>query len=245
MSQKTTWCFEQHMFDYKGGTQEMLVLPSSRAHAPTVVFIHGHNASAWHVSFLATVLHREGFTAVLPSMRGYGFSKGDPDFCGPLTVGGIEYALEHSISPEQREHGVYLWGVSRGATVAAQLLTRSTMFSKGVLQSGVYDMEWEYAWEHIIPGIKDNIEKETDGASQEALRARSAVVGARTITADVLLLHGEKDENISVAQARLLDDALTRHGIAHTTHIFQDRDHYLSRDKTIRRGIIIPFLKEE
>jgi len=58
-----------------------------------------------------------------------------------------------------------------------------------------------------IKGIRENMIAET-GMTEKAIRERSAVLHMKRLTAAVLILHGEKDENAPVSQALLLRDRL-------------------------------------
>ena len=57
-------------------------------------------------------------------------------------------------------------------------------------------------------GIRLNMERES-GMTEAAIRERSSIFYMKQLKAPVLILHGDKDENVPVSQAYLLRDRLT------------------------------------
>ncbi len=207
----------------------------------SVVFIHGHASDAWKSSYFGYLLATQGFNAFLPSQRGYGFSEGAPDFCGPKTVAsisrGVKIFLDQSFVDKER---VGVWGISRGATVAAQLLVKNPeIFKVGVLQSGAYEMKINYETTKI-QGIKNVIKKEA-GTTRKSFSDRSPIYGATSIACPILILHGKNDERILVQQAELLDRKLNELKKEHKTVILEN-DHFLT--KSTWGSHTLPFLKK-
>jgi dipeptidyl aminopeptidase/acylaminoacyl peptidase len=60
-----------------------------------------------------------------------------------------------------------------------------------------------------IPGIKENMERES-GFTAASIAERSSISQLSDLKCPVLILHGDKDENVPVSQAYLLRDELTR-----------------------------------
>lgn len=210
---------------------------------PGVIFIHGHMSSCWDSSLIGYFLSKAGFAAFLPSQMGYGPPGGEPDFVGPKTVKGIIDGIRLFLAePFVDKEKIGIWGISRGATAAALIATKEPdIFKAAVFQSGAYEMKKTYETLKI-EGIRENIEKEA-GTTDKSFRQRSPIYEMERINFPILILHGEKDENISVEQARLLDQELNRLGKSHKTIILPEADHFIT--KQTRRQFVFPFLEKE
>lgn len=68
------------------------------------------------------------------------------------------------------------------------------------------------------------MEAET-GMTEEAVRQRSSVFQMKNLKCPVLILHGEKDENVPVSQALLLRDQLTALKKEFEIKLFPERAH--------------------
>lgn len=110
-----------------------------------------------------------------------------------------------------------------------------------VLQSGAYDFEKDVQWELKPKDIKENILAES-GGFPDALKERSLIYIAEHIKAPVLLLHGDKDESISVDQAHILDKKLHDLDKHHKTIIY-DGGH-VDVKGGLRREHIMPFIEK-
>lgn len=229
-------------YEVEGQQYEGLTMkPEAVGKFPGVIFVHGHNSSAWESTWIGYHLVRAGFSVFLPSQMGYGLAKGTPDFCGPKTVRGVleGIAIFSKLTFVDADR-IGIWGISRGATVAASCLVRAPhVFKAGVLQSGAYEMEQNFLTTQI-PGIKELIEKEA-GTTPQAFRERSPLYDMENLAAPALVIHGAKDDRISVAQAELLDRRMNELDKLHRTVILPEAGHY-AYSREMRTNLIIPFL---
>lgn len=231
-------------YEIKGKRFEGLIMkPPGEGPFPGVVYIHGHASDAWTSIWFGYPLMRAGFAVFLPSMLGYGMIRGIPDFCGPKTVQGVLEGVRYfSEMKFVDSHHVGVWGISRGGAVAASCLVAAPdLFQAGVLQSGIYEMERNWLTTQI-PGIKELIEKEA-GTTPQAFRERSPLYDMDKLAAPVFIFHGDKDDRVSVEQARLLDAKLTELGKPHETVILPDIGHYTYSNET-RIKYIFPYLEK-
>ncbi|GGD68002.1 hypothetical protein GCM10011357_23880 [Lacimicrobium alkaliphilum] len=86
----------------------------------TVLVFHGNAGAAWHRSYYAEALKRQGYRVLLVEYPGYGGRPGKPDQ-HTLTEDGLETlnkVQQHFDGP------VYLWGESLGAGVVASIVAR-------------------------------------------------------------------------------------------------------------------------
>lgn len=216
---------------------------------PLLVAIHGHSpAGAWSLlnSALRAEVLRGKYALYLPSQIGSDASTGAPDFCGNKTADAIVASLETL----RAEHGTvidsrpaHLFGLSRGAMVGANLITRyPALFSKAVLIGGVYDMQANLDWSELVPGIRENIIKET-GGTPEAIAERSYLSRALNVSAEVLLVHGDADRNCEYAQSVAYEKALGDAGKVVQLHTVPGGDHYSLTPPLYRKVIQLFFDK--
>lgn len=233
--------FSQSLIDFEGKRVELLSLGDCPADK-TIVLIHGFNKfGAWEMLLPAYRLHRSGYCVLLPSQAGFGASDGPRDFCGPQTIHGTGNAITQILNGQGK---AALWGISRGAIVAGQLTALyPTLFSSVVLQAGAYDLEKDYNWESKSAEIKENMSLETEGASKEALRSRSLIHVVEKVEVPALVLHGKKDESISVGQAYDLQKRLEELKKESELVTFQEKGHHLSSPE-LRKKYILPFIEK-
>ena len=175
---------------------------------PAILLIPGFSRTARDYVPFGVRLAAQGFSCLAVTMPGFGRSSGNPDFCGPKTTAALEAALRRFRAEgyvDSTRIGVY--GYSRGAISAATLATRNNGLRAGIFASGIYDLARAYG-EIKDQGILLNLKNET-GLTEAALRERSPLFSMEHLACPVLILHGEKDQNAPVDQAKLLEARLT------------------------------------
>lgn len=245
-------------YEYVADGQKLtaiLAFPVEGEVFPVVVDIHGHVIGnleeikkfnpAMGRPYTADIKQfvRRGFAVFLPVMVGYGPTGGERDFCGPKTIQGVMEGIKQIVLKDERlkKDGLIVYGVSRGATVAASLATQySEHFSAAIFQSGAYDAKNSFE-KTQIEGIRDNFRNEA-GTSEQAFRERSPLFDMEKLMCPVLILHGENDDRIDVSEAKNLDKRLTELGKTHETIIFSEADHFLPRPEVMEK--ILSFLKK-
>lgn len=91
---------------------------------------------------------------------------------------------------------------------ASLMAVRLKDVKAAVFAAGIY--EFKKAYDEIkIEGIRENMLAET-GMTHEAIKQRSSILQMQKLNCPVLILHGEKDENVPVSQAILLRDRLIK-----------------------------------
>ena len=182
--------------------------PSAAGAYPGILIIPGFSRTARDYVPFGVRFAAQGFSCLVVTMPGFGRSSGSPDFCGPKTTAALEAALRRFRTEgyvDSTRVGVY--GYSRGAISAATLATRNNGLRAGILASGIYDLARAYG-EIKDQGILLNLKNET-GLTEAALRERSPLFAMEHLACPVLILHGEKDQNAPVEQAKLLEARLT------------------------------------
>jgi len=183
------------------------IRPLADGKFPGLMMIPGHQGRATVFISLGVVYAQQGFACFSVGQPGSGKTQVELDFVGPKTVkamiaGYKRFQREPYVDPAK----MGIFGYSRGAMAAALMATKLKGVKAVVLGAGVYDFKKAYD-DVKIEGIRQNMLAET-GMTEKAIRDRSAVLHADRITAPVLILHGEKDENVPVSQALLMRDRL-------------------------------------
>ena len=198
--------------------------PAGNGPFPGVLLIPGYERTARDLAPLGARLAREGFAAVAVSQPGFGKSEGPADFVGPKTLAALKVAYaklrqERYVDPDR----MAIYGYSRGGMAASLLAVELEDVKAAVFGAGVYDFQRAYD-ESTLPGVRKNMMAET-GMTKEAVRERSSILRMDKLKCPVLILHGEKDINVPVSQAKLLRDRLTQLHKEFEIKLFPDKEH--------------------
>jgi dipeptidyl aminopeptidase/acylaminoacyl peptidase len=205
--------------------------PAGEGRFPGVLLIPGYQRTALHLIPLGVALAREGFAAAAVTQPGFGKSQGKPDYVGPKTLKVLTegfHRLGREPFVDARRMGIY--GYSRGAMAASLLTTQLDDVDAAVFGAGIYDFKKAYD-EVRIEGIRENMRIET-GMTPQAVEQRSSILRMKKLKCPVLILHGEKDENVPVSQALLLRDTLTAIKKEFEIKLFPDRPHGIGPEVT-------------
>jgi dipeptidyl aminopeptidase/acylaminoacyl peptidase len=198
--------------------------PAGAGPFPGVLLIPGYQGTALDLISLGSALAQNGFAAVAVSQPSFGKSQGKADYVGPLTLKVLTEAFqkfkkESYVDAERM--GIY--GFSRGGMAASLLAVKLDDVRAAVFGAGIYDFQKAHD-EGKIAGIRANMESET-GMTEAAVRERSSIFQMEKLKCPVLILHGEKDENVPVSQAYMLRDRLTTLKKDFEIKLYPDRSH--------------------
>ena len=221
-------------YDYvsNGRTVEALAFrPAGDGRFPGVLMIPGFQRTAYDLISLGSTLAGEGFAGIGVTQPGFGKSEGPADYVGPntlrvLTEGYQKFKKEPYV--DAKSMGIY--GFSRGGMAASLLVVQLSDVKAAVLGAGVYDFKKAHD-DATIEGIRLNMERET-GMTENAIRERSSLFMMERLHCPVLILHGEKDENVPVSQAHLLRDKLQALKKDFEIKLFPDRTHGIGPEVT-------------
>ena len=205
--------------------------PAGAGPFPGVLLIPGYQRTALHLISLGSALARNGFAAIAVSQPSFGKSQGKADYVGPLTLkvlteGFRKFKRESFVDPDRM--GIY--GFSRGGMAASLLAVKLDDVRAAVFGAGIYDFQKAHD-EVKIAGIRANMESET-GMTEAAVRERSSIFQMEKLKCPVLILHGEKDENVPVSQAYMLRDRLTALKKDFEIKLYPDRAHGIGPEVT-------------
>lgn len=214
-------------YDYKvdgRAVEAFLFQPPGTNPFPGVLMIPGYQRTAVNLIPLGVRLAAEGFAGVAVTQPGFGKSKGPADFVGPRTLKVLIAAyrkLQQEPFVDPKRMGIY--GYSRGGMAASLLVLELEDVKAAVLGAGIYDFRKAYD-DSTLPGVRANMRAET-GMTSEAIRERSSILRMEKLKCPVLILHGEKDVNVSATQAYALRDRLTELHKDFEIKLFPDREH--------------------
>ena len=205
--------------------------PAGDGRFPGVLLIPGYQRTALDLISLGTALARNGFAAVAVSQPSFGKSQGKADYVGPLTLNVLTEAyrkFKKESYVDANRMGIY--GFSRGGMAASLLAVRLDDVRAAVFGAGIYDFQKAYD-EMKIEGIRANMKAES-GMTEAAVRERSSIFQMEKLKCPVLILHGEKDENVPVSQAYMLRDRLTALKKDFEIKLYPDRAHGIGPEVT-------------
>ena len=221
-------------YDYlaNGLTVEAITFrPAGEGRFPGVLMIPGFQRTALDLISLGVALAREGIAGVGISQPGFGRSQGKPDYVGPNTLKVLKEGFEKfKREPYVNRNRLGIYGFSRGGMAASLLVVQLDDVDAAVLGAGIYDFKKAHD-EATIEGIRRNMEVES-GWTETAIRERTSVFKMEKLKCPVLILHGEKDENVPVTQAYLLRDRLTALKKEFEIKLFPDRPHGIGPEVT-------------
>lgn len=217
---------------------------------PAVIFIHGGFGDNQEYTramldwTVAELLLQEGFGVFSTDYR--------VDLSGK-DIGDVTAAFKFVVElPFIDEKRIAYFGDSHGAYLAIMAATHTHPFAL-IHGWGVADMaEW---YKHIknIPvsyyqKVSEDLAKSLGGTPvqvPEAYRQVSPKTHVANIKCPILILHGEKDEEVPIAHAHILAHAIEKAGGIHELKIFENDGHGLRSPETRLEmdSIVLKFLK--
>ena len=216
------------LFPSAGGTAEgYLVRPRGNGTYPLMVLLHGHSLVGIGARSLLPAADAFAsevcYAGLAVSLPGYG----DTDVTAGPTAEITRQVVFDAIATARQlpwvdAKQIYLYGVSRGAVVAATLNGQMDGIKGALLQSGAYDLARLYQdtssfW----------LRKLLNPAGDANPKLRNLLPEAANWPASTLILHGEQDTIIPVSQATGLRDRLQNLGKPHRLMLFPEHGHRL------------------
>jgi len=171
---------------------------------PALLLLHDNPGSAEDLESVAGNLAERGYVALALSMRGFPGSEGQDD-CGARQADDAVEALHWlARQPGVDRSRLGILGFGQGAQVALLAAARSSLAKAVVAYFPVSDVaRWSEGTTY--QSVRDYVARV---CQQQAPSSVSPVVHAATISAPVLLIHGDEDDRVPTEQSRLMHEAL-------------------------------------
>ncbi|MCD7032630.1 prolyl oligopeptidase family serine peptidase [Metabacillus sp. GX 13764] len=168
----------------------------------------------------------EGFVVFAPHYRGNQGGEGNEDFAGDDrndALGAMELLKNHSKTAAGRVH---VFGFSRGGVMAllTGILDKDTCSI--VTWGGVSDMVLTYDEREDLRRMMKRVIGGTPSKYPDRYEWRTPLYHLDALLAPVLIIHGEKDGNVSFEHAARLDKRLKELGKHVETLYYKDYTHY-------------------
>ncbi|MGQ9589977.1 MAG: dipeptidyl-peptidase 5 [Planctomycetota bacterium] len=226
--------------------QAWLVLPPgyrSGVRYPLVLFIHGGPQGAWsdsfHYRWNMAVFASKGFAVLAPNFHGStGFGHAfteeiSRDWGGAAyedLMKGVDWAIERGFADPDR---LAAMGGSYGGYMVAWILGHTDRFRALVSHAGVYNLESMYgATEELWFPEWDLGGTPWSGA--ESYREHSPHRHAANFRTPTLVVHGELDFRVPLAEGLQLFTALRRQGVEARLLVYPDEGHWVLKPRNAR-----------
>ena len=168
----------------------------------------------------------QGFVVFAPFYRGNQGGEGEEDFAGEDrwdAIAGFELLKKHKkVNPNK----VHIFGFSRGGIMALWTAIYCQDAASLVTWGGVSDMFLTYLERIDLRRMLKRVIGGTPNKLPDEYKDRTPLYEVDKILCDVLIIHGEKDENVSVEHANLLRSRLKDQGKGVDVWYFKDCTHY-------------------
>ena len=203
---------------------------------PLVIVLHGGPHAAWIDSFQMRwnlpLFSSPGYVVAALNVHGstgFGaaFAKsvvGDPvEPAAQDVVTGLNFLAAYPFIDSSR---IAIVGGSYGGYLTAWLLTQNNRFKTAVIHAGVFDLVSQYASD--FPWGRQFTYGSLPWEDPMQLARWSPSYRADQIRTPVLLLHGEKDFRVPVAQSLLFHNVLTGRGVPSRIVLFPNEAHNIT-----------------
>ncbi|WLR50306.1 prolyl oligopeptidase family serine peptidase [Bacillus tianshenii] len=187
----------------------------------------------------------EGFVVMAPFYRGNRGGEGKEDFAGEDrydAFSAVELLRQHE---KVKKNVIHVFGFSRGG-VMALLTGLYENISSLVIWGGVTDMFLTYEERLDLRRMMKRVIGGTPNKVPEAYKARTPLYEVNRLHVPALIIHGAKDENVSVEHAYRLMRKMEEYQKAYTAWIFDEHTHYFPPDinrKLVKR--LTEWMKEQ
>jgi dipeptidyl aminopeptidase/acylaminoacyl peptidase len=217
-----------------------LAIPIGKGPFPSMIYCRGGIRHVGMVRKRRIIsIAQKGYAVFAPFYRGNEGGEGHEDFGGE-----DRYDLFHAITmlrslEEVRPGPVPLIGFSRGAIMAMRAAKECEGVGPVVVWGGVSDLLQTYEervdLRRMLKRVVGHPKKQ-----MEAYWKRSPVYWAGEINCPILIIHGTSDNQVSIAHARKLAEALETAGKDYTMELYEGKEHRFPKqlDEAVLNSII-------
>lgn len=168
----------------------------------------------------------EGFVVMAPFYRGNQGGEGNEDFAGEDRYDALAALDLLSAHPKVNKNRIHVFGFSRGGVMALFTSILASNIRSLVLWGGVTDMVLTYEERKDLRRMMKRVIGGTPQKYPERYEWRTPLYELEKVTAPVLLIHGKKDQNVSVDHAYKLEKGLKELQKEVTVWYFDEFTHY-------------------
>jgi len=223
---------------------------------PVVVYNRGGNGSFGSIIFASIMdnlapIADKGFIVVASQYRGH--LRKQPELYGQDEFGGSDVNDVHVLidlikqHPNADSNNIFMYGVSRGGMMSYMVAKERTDIRAMAIHAGNVDLiadlefrpEMERVYQALIPSYEAN--------KMAELKKRSAIYWAEALPEKmpILLVHGEKDERVSVDNAKKMANKLNQHNRPFTLSIYPQEGHIFKHKKESQDELVNWFTKHK
>lgn len=210
-----------------------LLQPARReGRLPVIVFARGGNRNFGEIG-MAQMLDmagwaRRGYIVLATNYRGSSRSEGQDEY-GGADVNDLLALFETARTlPHADTANMYLIGVSRGGMMVFRAIAEGAPVRAAAVVGGAADLHANAQGRPQMAAIYSELMPDHAAEAANRFCRRSAVCWPEKITVPVLLLHGEADWRVDVADARRLAEGLKTAGRPHDLVVYPGDDHPLN-----------------
>jgi dipeptidyl aminopeptidase/acylaminoacyl peptidase len=214
---------------------------------PVIIFNRGGNRNFDIISNMNALeylhyLSSEGYVALASQYRGSDGGQGDDELGGKdvndvLNLIPLAKSLPF-VDPEK----IVMLGFFRGGMMTYLAIKKGAPIKAAAVVGGITDL---IQWKVDKPSVgEDLLEQLVKPPTIDEYKKRSAFYWPEKINVPVLIIHGEKDSNVSVNQAENFAIRLKQAGKIHALHIFKGDDRYTSIHRKERNHLIFDWFRK-
>ncbi len=168
----------------------------------------------------------EGFIVFAPYYRGNRGGQGNEDFAGDDREDAYSAFDILKAHPRVRSHRVHIFGFSRGGIMALFTGVERQEATSIVTWGGVSDMVLTYMERKDMRRMMKRVIGGTPSKVPDSYKWRTPLYRAEEIKSPILIIHGEKDKNVTVDHAYRLEKRLKELGKKVESYYFPEYTHY-------------------
>ncbi|MBD3110537.1 S9 family peptidase [Bacillus sp. AGMB 02131] len=166
----------------------------------------------------------EGMIVFAPYYRGNLGGEGFEDFAGDDRNDAI--AAVKVLEQLKRVNKIHVFGFSRGGIMALWTAVSVSGICSLVIWAGVSDMVLTYEERVDMRRMMKRVIGGTPSKYPELYNKRTPDEELKKLECPILIIHGERDSNVSIEQAKLLQSRLKKYGKKMETWYFADFTHF-------------------
>ncbi|HLU21584.1 alpha/beta hydrolase family protein [Lederbergia graminis] len=168
----------------------------------------------------------EGFIVFAPFYRGNRGGEGNEDFGGDDRNDAFTGFEVLSNYPNVKQNRVHIFGFSRGGIMALFTGIQFPQAASVVTWGGVSDVALTYVEREDMRRMMKRVIGGTPKTALEKYQHRTPLYELEALKPPVLIIHGERDDNVSVEHAKRLEERLISLDKTVETWYFSDLTHY-------------------